>query len=249
MTDERRRVAVVLGAGGGIGRACVDDLARRGFAVVAVGRSAAGSRGDAGSSEDDAAGFSLDLATAQDGEELLQFALSTFGRLDALVNAAAVYLPSPSTALTHASWDETMGPNLRGALLVTSSVARHLAGQGRGRIVQITSITASVSRGGYGLYEASKAGLVAASRSMAVELAPRGVTVNCVAPGWVRTPMIDGLVQADQRQVAELIPVGRVGEPAELAAVVGWLVAESPAYLTGQTITVDGGQTAHTSSL
>ena len=143
-----------------------------------------------------------------------------------------------------------MDTNLRGPLLVTSSAARHFVQQGSGRIVHISSITALVSRGGYTLYEASKAGLVAATRSMAVELAPHGVVVNSVAPGWIRTPMTKEFVdRASSEAIAAVIPLGRVGEPEEIAAVTCWLAVDSPVFLTGQTIVVDGGQMSRTPHL
>jgi NAD(P)-dependent dehydrogenase (short-subunit alcohol dehydrogenase family) len=191
----------------------------------------------------------LDLSRTT-GDDLVPFALDTFGRFDAVVNTAAVYQPSAATALDPAQWSETMDANLRGPLLVTSSAARHFVRQGSGRIVHIASITALVSRGGYTLYEVSKAGLVAATRSMAVELAPHGVVVNSVAPGWVRTPMSEQfLAGCSPAAIADLIPVGRVGEPDEIAQVTCWLATESPGFLTGQTIVVDGGQISRTAHL
>ena len=194
--------------------------------------------------------FVSDLAHVTDGEDLVSFTLDSFGRIDAIINAAAVYEASTATALDLTQWSRTMDVNLRGPLLVTSSVARHFVRHGSGRIVHISSITAFVSRGGYTLYEASKAGLVAATRSMAVELAPSGVLVNTVAPGWVRTPMSEQfLAECAASSIAELIPLGRVGEPEEIAEVIGWLATESPPFLTGQTIVVDGGQTARTAHL
>jgi NAD(P)-dependent dehydrogenase (short-subunit alcohol dehydrogenase family) len=220
--------------------------------VLAVARSRKGLEALSESVSDPSlvVGRVLDLAVVEEASAVVDAALEAFGRLDGLVNTAAVYVPSPATDITAEQWDAVMGPNLRGALLVGSAVARHLAAQGRGRIVQVSSITAQVSRGDYTLYEASKAGLAAATRSMAVELASRGVTVNAVAPGWVRTPMSEELLAGvSPEAVAGLIPIGRVGEPEEIAAVIAWLATRSPTFLTGQTIVVDGGQTAFTAHL
>lgn len=250
--DTPKRVFVVLGASGGIGVETVRALTDQAVAVLAIGRGEAVPRslsefwGDGSPVE----WCSLDLSEPVDGSAVVERAVRTFGRLDGLVNAAAVYLPSPARAMTADQWDRVMAPNLRGALLLSSSVADHLASHGGGRIIQVSSITAQVSRGDYTLYEASKAGLAAAVRSMAVELASAGVTVNAVAPGWIRTPMSRDLLAAvSPDRVAELIPVGRCGEPAEVAEVIAWLATRSPSFLTGQTIVVDGGQTAHTSTL
>jgi NAD(P)-dependent dehydrogenase (short-subunit alcohol dehydrogenase family) len=247
------RTVAVIGAAGGIGASVVEHLATRGHAVVAVGRSIESLRKATAPLREQGypiAEFALDLAQATDGDELVAFTLESFGRIDALVNTAAVYLPSEATNLDQAQWSQTMDTNLRGPLLVASSAARQFMRQRSGRIVHISSITALVSRGGYTLYEASKAGIVAATRSMAVELAPHGVAVNSVAPGWVRTPMTEGfLAECTPASIAELIPAGRVGEPGEIAQVTGWLATECPGFLTGQTIVVDGGQTARTAYL
>ena len=244
---------VVLGATGGIGAACLNGLAGRSHAVVAVGRDidrlreatahlhAAGHRVDE---------FELDLSGDVDPRGLLDHCASAYDGIDAVINTAAVYESSPATRLDAASWERTMGTNLRGPLILTSAVAADMAKRGGGRIVHITSITAAVSRGGYTYYEASKAGLVAATRSMAVELAARGVIVNSVAPGWVRTPMTEQiLAECPPERVTDLIPIGRVGEPEEIAGVAIWLAVDSPEFLTGQTIVVDGGQSSHTSHL
>jgi NAD(P)-dependent dehydrogenase (short-subunit alcohol dehydrogenase family) len=247
------RAVVVIGAAGGIGASVVRHLAARGHMVVAAGRSINSLLLVTAPLRDQGhrvAEFVLDLTRATDGDALVSFTLDSFGQIDAIVNTAAVYEPSAATALDPAQWSRTMDANLRGPLLLTSSVARHFVRQGSGRIVHISSMTAFVSRGGYTLYEASKAGLVAATRSMAVELAPRGVLVNTVAPGWVRTPMSEQfLSECPDASIAELIPLGRVGEPEEIAQVTGWLATESPPFLTGQTIVVDGGQTARTAHL
>jgi NAD(P)-dependent dehydrogenase (short-subunit alcohol dehydrogenase family) len=244
---------VVLGAAGGIGACVVRHLATRGHSVVAVGRSSesllpvTAPLRDRGHRISD---FVLDLSRVTDGDDLVSFALDSLGQVDAVVNTAAVYEASAATALDQSQWARTMDANLRGPLLVTSSAARYFVRQGSGRIVHVSSITAFVSRGGYTLYEASKAGLVAATRSMAVELAPYGVVVNSVAPGWIRTPMSEEfLAGCSPESIADLIPVGRVGEPDEIAEVTGWLATESPRFLTGQTIVVDGGQTSHTAHL
>lgn len=252
MTTTARTVAVI-GAAGGIGASLVHHLATRGHSVVAVGRSVeslAAVTAPVRAQGHPVTEFALDLSCATGGDDLVSFALDSFGRFDAIVNTAAVYQESAATSLDQVQWSQTMDVNLRGPLLVTSSAARHFVRQGSGRIVHISSITALVSRGGYTLYEASKAGLVAATRSMAVELAPHGVVVNSVAPGWVRTPMTEEfLAECSPVAIAELIPVGRVGEPDEIAQVTAWLATESPRFLTGQTIVVDGGQTSRTAHL
>jgi len=244
---------VVLGAGGGVGECVVRQLLSRGHQVVAVGRRMDSLRKVTAPLQElghEVTEFVLDLAKATGGDDVVSFTLDTFGRFDCIVNTAAVYQPSAATTLDELHWSETMDTNLRGPLLVTSSAARHMVQQGTGRIVHISSITALISRGGYTLYEASKAGLVAATRSMAVELAPHGVLVNSVAPGWIRTPMTEEfLAHTSPEAIADVIPLGRVGEPDEIAEVTCWLATESPAFLTGQTIVIDGGQISRTPHL
>lgn len=244
---------VILGATGGIGRTCLEQLAGRGHQVVAVGRHLGQLKevtAPLRTSGHLVSEFALDLAGPVDGRALIEHCESTFGPIGAVVNTAAVYEPSPATALAHDSWERTMGANLRGPLVVTSAIADRMVDLRGGRIVHITSITATISRGGYTYYEASKAGLVAATRSMAVELAGRGVVVNSVAPGWIRTPMTEQLLTtATPGSIEALIPIGRVGEPDEIATVAVWLATDSPAFLTGQTLIVDGGQSSHTSHL
>lgn len=244
---------VILGASGGIGMVCLEQMAERGRRVIAVGRDI--DRLLEITAPLRAAGhlvgeFALDLAGPDDGRGLIEHCESTLGPIGAVINTAAIYEPSPATALDHDSWERTMGTNLRGPLVVTSAIADRMVDHQSGRIVHITSITATVSRGDYTYYEASKAGLVAATRSMAVELAGRGVTVNSVAPGWIRTPMTEKtLAEVAPGSIQKLIPIGRVGEPEEIAAVAVWLATDSPAFLTGQTLIVDGGQSSYTSHL
>ncbi len=247
------RTIAVIGAAGGIGASVTRRLAELGHTVVAVGRSEESLReviGPLHAQGLDVTGLAMDLARLADGDDLVSLALDRSGRFDGLINTAAVYESSGATALDLSGWERTMGPNLRGPMLVASAAARHFVDQRAGRIVQITSMTASVSRGGYTMYEASKAGLAAATRSMAVELAPAGVLVNAVAPGWVQTPMTEKLLaECSQEAIAELIPVGRVGGADEIAGVACWLALDSPGFLTGETIVVDGGQTARTGHL
>ena len=251
MTESR--TVAVIGAAGGVGASVVRLLATQGHSVVAAGRTESSLRDLTGPLRQQGlrvVDLTLDLAQITDGDDVVTAALDRFGRLDGIINTAAVYQPSGATGLDLDGWARTMETNLRGPLLVASAAARHFMAQGAGRIVHVASITASVSRGGYTYYEASKAGLVAATRSMAVELAPHGVLVNGVAPGWVRTPMTEAfLARCTPEAVADLIPVGRIGEAVEIAEVACWLTLDSPGFLTGQTIVVDGGQTARTGHL
>lgn len=245
---------VVLGAYGGVGTACVAALRARRVPVAAVGRSpeklaalAAGA----------ASGIQGVLSTHQltdptdpgSVEETLTAIAARHGALTGVITTLGRYEATPLDDFDPGVARGVLETNLLAPMLLTAAAAPRLAASG-GRIVHIGSITSRVSRGGYAAYEAAKAGLEALSRSAAVELAGEGVAVNVVAPGWIRTPMAaPSLDSADPAAVARLIPAGRASEPEEIARVAVWLTLEAPSTLTGQTIVVDGGQTAHTDHL
>jgi NAD(P)-dependent dehydrogenase (short-subunit alcohol dehydrogenase family) len=246
---------IVTGASGGVGRACVDALAARRVPVALVGRDEDGLRTVAErcrSAGVAASVHALDFSAATPVaiRACVDASIAAHGEVRAMIGTTAVYEPGPAVGdVTDEAWRQ-LGVNLVAPNLLASAIAEHLVMRGGGRIVHVSSVTAFVSRGGFGAYEASKAGMVAASRSMAVELGPMGVSVNTVAPGWIATPMtahlLDGVDPAD---VSRLIPVGRPAEPDEIASVVTWLALDAPVVLTGQTLVVDGGQSARTDHL
>ncbi|WP_109474586.1 SDR family NAD(P)-dependent oxidoreductase [Ornithinimicrobium cavernae] len=244
---------VVLGAYGGVGTACVAALTARGVRVAAVGRStekldqlAAGTAsGGAGTLTTHQLTDPTDPGAV---EETLTAIVQHHDALAGVITTLGRYAATPLDDLDPGVAREVLDTNLVAPMVLTAAAAPRLAGGGR--IVHIGSVTSLVSRGGYAAYEAAKAGLVALSRSAAVELAGRGIAVNVVAPGWIRTPMAAPyLDSADPAAVARLIPAGRASEPEEIAGVAVWLALEAPLTLTGQTLVVDGGQSAHTDHL
>ena len=167
-----------------------------------------------------------------------------FGGIDALVNNAGIYERCALVDMTAEAWDETLHCNLRGAALASASAARHMIDQGQGgRIVHIASLNAVTPEPGYAHYGSSKAGLISLTQAMARELGPHGIQTNALSPGWIATPMTLSFIRGfDSTAFARINPLGRVGESHELAAMVAFLCTDAPAFLNGQTINFDGGQ-------
>lgn len=238
------RVALVTGAGRRIGAAIARALFRDGFRLALhYRRSAAEARALARELEAErpgsAACFAADLVQAGAAEALAEAVLARFGRLDALVNNASTYRPTPFGAVDHAAWRELVGANLEGHFFLAQALAPALRAA-RGAVVNLTDARLAKPQRGYAAYGAAKAGLAALTRVLAVELAPK-VRVNGVAPGAILWPEGEAsLTEAERAAVLGAIPLGRLGTPEEVAEVVRYLIAEG-SYLTGQTLAVDGG--------
>lgn len=241
------KVALVTGGGTGIGFACAQSLAEDGVTVVIAGRRAtiledAISRIVATVPTARVAAIPADLGLPTGPKALIDAVLARHGRLDVLVNAAGTCSPVPTGDMDAVTWDGIVNVALRGAALCSVEAARHMPTGGR--IVMITSIDEAQSEPNVAHYCAAKAGLGAFARSFAVDLSGRGISVNSVAPGWVHTDAASvRLDRATEDSMARLNPLARAGRPDEIASVVRYLATEAPAYLTGSTITVDGGQT------
>lgn len=241
---------MVLGASGGVGRATVERLVAVGIPVAAVGRSPERLH-DLGDRETVTTHVLADATDPEQCRAALADALGAHGDVAALITAGGSYEASPlAGGIDPEVVRRMLAANLIAPLVLSSVMADHLRLRGGGRIVHVTSVTAFVTRGGYTAYEAAKAGLVAATRSSAIDLAVDGISVNSVAPGWVRTPMAaEFLDHAPPEDVAALIPAGRASEASEVAETVLWLATAAPATLTGQTIIMDGGQSVRTGHL
>jgi len=240
------KVALVTGGSKGIGYACAERLLADGFRVAICARNAEEVGAAAAKLGDQALGLRCDVGSAEDCEALVPAVLDRFGRIDALVNNAGVYTPVPFLDFTAEKWDALMDINLRGPVLLGVAAGRAMRDQGDGgRIVNIASTNGQLSEAEFAHYNASKAAIISLTKSMSVELAPYGILVNTVAPGWVLTPLTEPYVGTlTEDSLGRISPLRRVGHAAEVAAAVAFLCRDDASYITGTTINVDGGLTA-----
>lgn len=241
-----RRVALVTGAGRGIGRAIALRLARDGLAV-AVNYRGSEQAAAAVVSEIEAAGGSSvaiggDVAVAAEAARLVKETVDRFGRLDVLVNNAGIARDNLAMRLSEEDWDAVLATNLKGAFLCSKAALRPLLkARGSGRIISISSVVGILGNAGQANYAAAKAGLIGLTKSLAREVASRGITVNAVAPGFIVTDMTEAL-PADVREASlRGIPLGFFGEADDIAATVSFLASPTARYITGQVLSVDGG--------
>lgn len=242
---EAGRVAVVTGGGRGIGRAIAVRLAREGANVAVSYRS-----NDEAAEETAAmvrqAGvecglFKGDVSSAEDVEAVFKGVKEAFGRLDILVNNAGLTRDNIMLRMKEDEFDEVLRTNLKGTYLCTRAVLRTMVRARWGRIVNISSVVGLVGNAGQANYAASKAGIIGFTKSVAREVAQRGITANVVAPGYVETELTGVLSEEVKEQIRGQIPAGRIGEPEEIAGAVAFLAGEEAGYVTGQTLAVDGG--------
>jgi NAD(P)-dependent dehydrogenase (short-subunit alcohol dehydrogenase family) len=246
MNEGSGKTALVTGGCSGMGLAIARRLVRRGVAVTICSLDPQGL--DAARRELEAAGgrvesIVLDLSTPDAPAQAVEHCVDRLGSIDILVNNAGFAEFCDFGAVTAESWDRSLDLMARAPMLATAAAAPHMAARGGGRVVNNASISASLSEPGSAQYSAAKAAVVSVTETAAVDLAVLGIRANAVAPGWIRTPLSDEfLATADPAAMAAVNPVGRVGEPDEVATVVEFLALDAPDYLTGETIHVDGGQ-------
>lgn len=246
MKPLENQVAVVTGAGRGIGQAIAIKLAEHGADIAAVDLKpelldqtvekvrALGRR---------AWPVVADVANAASVDTAAQQILQQAGRVDILVNNAGITRDGLLVRMSEADWDSVVDVNLKGTFLVTRAFVRGMIKQRSGRIVNIASVIGLMGNAGQCNYAASKAGVIGFTKSCARELAGRGITVNAVAPGFIQTAMTEKLTPEQREAIAKQIPLGWLGEPADVAEVVLFLVGPGARYITGQVIAVDGGLT------
>lgn len=238
------RVTVITGASRGIGRSVAEYMAERGASIVAVSRKSADTEDLVQQIQDSggkAISMAADVSSSTDVEAMLKVVLDIFGRVDILVNNAGITRDALLPRLKEEHWDEVLNINLKGAFLCTRAVARVMAKQRYGRIINITSVVGQMGNAGQANYCASKAGLVGMTRSNALELGRRNVTVNAVAPGFIETDMTAELSDKVRESMLAQIPLGTFGKPSDVAAAVAFLASEEAGYITGHELSVNGG--------
>lgn len=244
-------VAIVTGGSRGIGRAIVELLARAGAAVAFCGRDAsAGAEAAAQLRGLPVAFTAADVASERDVAALVEGCVERFGPPTILVNNAGVNANFDAVAMTEAEWDRFFGVDLKAAWLAAKHVLPHMQAAGRGAIVNVSSLHGFATLEGFFPYAAAKSGLLGLTRSLALDYGPHGIRVNCVAPGFVRTRLVQESIDRNaDRAAAEAamtrgVALGRIGEPEEVARVVRFLVSQEASYVTGASLLVDGGLTA-----
>jgi NAD(P)-dependent dehydrogenase (short-subunit alcohol dehydrogenase family) len=243
------KVALVTGAGSGLGLATAKAFAEAGAAVVLADWNAEAAQSAAteltGQGHRTLA-IRCDVSDDAQVESMVQQTVATFGRLDAAYNNAGVQNVLAETAdTTREDYDRVMAINLRGVWSCMKFELQHMRMQGSGAIVNCSSLGGLVGGAERGIYHAAKHGVIGFTKSAALEYAPRGIRINAVCPGLIWTPMADQMVAAGQRDALKAmetsIPMGRVGRPEEIASAVLWLCCDAASYVTGQSISVDGG--------
>jgi 3-oxoacyl-[acyl-carrier protein] reductase len=238
-------VAVVTGAGRGIGHAIAVRLAAEGAQVAVISRSETNAQRTSEELNrqrpDSARAYAVDVADGQAVADLCRRILKDFGKVSVLVNNAGIARDRLSMRMPEADWDAVVDTNLKGAFHFAQHLQRPMMKASYGRIVNMTSISGLVGQVGQVNYSASKAGLIGLTKALAREVAGRNVTVNAVAPGFITTDMTAELPENMRAELLERIPLRRLGEPEDVAAVVAFIASPEASYITGQVITVDGG--------
>ncbi|MFT4892460.1 MAG: glucose 1-dehydrogenase [Candidatus Nanohaloarchaea archaeon] len=240
------KVAVVTGAGQGIGEAIALRLAEEGYRVAVndkYGEKADSTVKDIEDNRGEAVAVEADISRSEGREKILDETLEAFGRVDLLVNNAGVQTTTPFLELDEEEWDKVLDTNLKATYFLSQLVARHMVEENiEGDIVNISSIHEDTPRRNRNHYDASKAGIRMITKDIALELSDHNIRVNAVAPGFIKTPMNQDVLESEEE--VELwernIPAGRLAEPEEVAEVVSFLASDSSNYITGESITVDG---------
>jgi 3-oxoacyl-[acyl-carrier protein] reductase len=242
--DFSGKTAVVTGAARGIGREIAGRLVDAGAAVAMVDvveESVVQSAVEASRGGQTVRGYRCDVSSFDDAAALGERIVADFGRVDVLVNNAGITRDKLLLRMTADDWGQVIAVNLTGAFNVTKALAPAMLKQRGGSIINIASVVGQMGNAGQANYAASKAGLIGLTKSLAKEFAARGVRVNAVAPGFIRTAMTDSLSEDVQNQMKQAIPLGRLGEAADVADVVMFLASSLAGYVTGQVINCDGG--------
>jgi 3-oxoacyl-[acyl-carrier protein] reductase len=239
------QVAIVSGGGRGIGRAITLRLASEGARGACVSRMEANAKRTAdeinGKYADSAKAYAVDVADHGAVQKIGAQILEELGKIDILVNNAGVTRDGLSVRMSIEDWDVVINTNLKGAFNFVQAVQRAMIKRRSGRIINISSVIGLIGNAGQTNYAASKAGLIGFTKSLARELASRNITVNAVAPGFIATDMTAGLTDEIKKNLEAQIPLGKTGQPENIASAVAFLASAEASYITGQVLCVDGG--------
>lgn len=245
-TDLSGQVALVTGAARGIGRAIAETLAGAGAKIACIDVNAqtlAETVTAIQSAGGEAEAFPCDVTDSKRVGEVVEEVVAKWGTLNILVNNAGITRDNMFLRMRDDQWDQVIAINLRGTFLFTRAAAKPMLKAKRGRIVNIASVSGLMGNPGQANYSASKAGVIGLTRTIAREIASRGITVNAVAPGFIQTDMTAALGEEIIAQVKKEIPLGRMGCPQDVADAVLYLASDAAGFITGQVLTVDGGLT------
>jgi 3-oxoacyl-[acyl-carrier protein] reductase len=239
--DLSEKTAIVTGSTRGIGRAVAQALADAGARVAVVGRDKDRASSVAAEVGHNAAGFGCDVGDTAQVAQLISDVEREFGGVDILVNNAGVTKDNLVMRLKDEDWDDVLNANLRGAFAAIRAVSRGMMKKRSGRIINMASVVGLMGNKGQANYAASKAGLIALTKSVAKELGTRGILVNAIAPGYIETEMTGAMTPEAKAALNGMIPLERLGKPEDLAAAVVFLASDIASYITGQVLVVDGG--------
>jgi 3-oxoacyl-[acyl-carrier protein] reductase len=242
-TKTEGQVALVTGASRGIGAAIALELAQRGLKVIGTATTDDGAARitAALSAHGGSKGATLDVNDAVAAEALIEGIVKEYGGLQVLVNNAGITRDMLAMRLKDEDWDAVLDTNLKAVFRMSRAVMRTMMKQRYGRIISITSVVGASGNPGQANYAAAKAGVAGMTRALARELGSRGITVNCVAPGFIETDMTAGLPEEQQKALLGQIPLGHLGKPADIAHAVAYLASSQAGYVTGQELHVNGG--------
>ncbi|WP_411358488.1 3-oxoacyl-ACP reductase FabG [Pseudidiomarina salilacus] len=241
MTTMQGQVALVTGASRGIGKAIAEQLAAQGVKVIGTATSDNGAAAISAYLGGNGEGMRLDVTDADSVAAVLKAVDENYGQLDILVNNAGITKDNLLMRMKDDDWDVVLDTNLKSVFRLSKAVLRGMMKRRFGRIINISSVVGTTGNPGQANYCAAKAGLSGFSKALAQEVAGRGITVNCVAPGFIDTDMTKALTEEQKQAIFANIPAARLGQPEEIAAAVVFLASPGAAYITGETIHVNGG--------
>ncbi len=238
------QIALVTGASRGIGAAIARELGKQGAVVIGTATSASGAEQISQALQQDqikGMGMALDVNDAAQIDQLLKAVAEQFGDVNILVNNAGITRDTLLMRMKDDDWDAVISTNLKSVYRMSQAVIRPMMKARSGRIINISSVVGHMGNAGQTNYAAAKAGMTGFSKSLAAELGSRGITVNCVAPGFIDTDMTRELPEEQRQALLQHIPAGRLGQAEEIAAAVAFLASPAAAYITGETLHVNGG--------